>query len=103
MAGRRYNGTKKAVGGDRKSEKSKGQIDPLIPSTAAKLAAEIVAGQAKERQGERTDICQKSDNSEPLDTKREIAKAAPSHPPASPDALRAMPGTNTGSTLDTAA
>ena len=31
---------------------------------------------ARSRQGERTDICQKSDNSEPLDTKREIAKAA---------------------------
>ena len=35
---------------------------------------EAIAGRS--RQGERTDICQKSDNSEPLDTKREIAKAA---------------------------
>ena len=34
----------------------------------------VIAGRG--RQGERTDICQKSDNSEPLDTKREIAKAA---------------------------
>lgn len=31
---------------------------------------------ARSRQGERTDICQKSDNSVPLDTKRELAKAA---------------------------
>ena len=44
--GRRYNRTKKAQGGDRKSEKSKDQIDPLIPSTAAKLAAEHSVSEA---------------------------------------------------------
>ena len=41
--GRLYNRTKKAQGGDRKSEKSKAQIEPLIPSTAANLAAEHLA------------------------------------------------------------
>ena len=38
--GRLYNRTKKAVGGDRKSKKSKAQIGPLISSTAVNLAAE---------------------------------------------------------------
>ena len=37
--GRRYNRTKKSQGGDRRSEESKDQNEPLI-STAAKLAAE---------------------------------------------------------------
>jgi N6-adenosine-specific RNA methylase IME4 len=43
--GRRYNRTKKAQGGDRKSEESKGQNEPLI-STAAKLATQHSVSEA---------------------------------------------------------
>jgi hypothetical protein len=39
--------------------------------------APLIAAKAKENQGTRTDLCQKSDKSaETIDTKKEVAKAA---------------------------
>jgi hypothetical protein len=49
----------------------------LPPYVRVSLALELeITIAARSKQGERTDICQKSDNSQPLDTKREIATIA---------------------------
>jgi hypothetical protein len=49
----------------------------LLPYVRVTLALELESTiAARSKQGERTDICQNSDNSQPLDTKREIAAIA---------------------------
>jgi len=45
-------------------------------SVLALQLEDFYRAKAKEKQGERTDICQNSDKSEPIDTKKEIAKIA---------------------------
>lgn len=54
---------------------SRRNILPYVRSDLALKLKPIIAEMARENQGARNDICQKSDRS-PIDTKREIAKAA---------------------------
>ncbi len=54
---------------------SRRNILPYVRSDLALKLKPIIAEIARENQGARNDICQKSDRS-PIDTKREIAKAA---------------------------
>ena len=69
MLGRRYNRAKKAIRGDRKSEESKAQIDPL--KTAEKLAAEHgVSPATVKRAGQYAEAVAAVEKAAPISTKR---------------------------------
>ena len=58
-----------------RNQLSRRNLTAYVRSELALKLKPLIAGIAKENQGMRTDLCQKSDKS-PIDTKREIAKAA---------------------------
>ena len=60
-----------------KNQFGRRNLQPYTRTNLALLLEPLIAAKAKQNQGTRTDLCQKSDKgSEPIDTKKEVAKAA---------------------------